>query len=198
MHSGTAAMSDLHLDPRSTALVVIDLQRGVATTHTEPYDASAVVARAAQLTAAFREHGSTVVLVNVDPGPNGERMPHPIADQPRQTRQYPADFPELMPELGTASSDVLVTKYQPNAFYQTDLDHILHERGVQTIVLCGISTNVGVEATARAAYERRYEQLFAEDAMASRNAETHRVSTTLFFPTIGRVRRTDDIIAALA
>ena len=69
-------------------------------------------------------------------------------------------------------------------------------RGIRTIILAGISTNVGVEATARAAHERGYEQVFVEDAMA-RDAELHTVTTGKFLPTIGRVRSTGDVLAAL-
>ncbi|MGH7589870.1 MAG: isochorismatase family protein, partial [Gemmatimonadales bacterium] len=58
-------------------------------------------------------------------------------------------------------------------------------------------TNVGVEDTARAAHERGYEQVFVEDAMAARDTELHTVTTTKFLPTIGRVRSTRDVSAAL-
>jgi len=83
------------------------------------------------------------------------------------------------------------------AFYGTELDLQLRRRGVDTIILCGISTNAGVESTARDAYERGYQQVFVEDAMAARDAEEHRHTVTTLFPRIGRVRSTEDVLAAL-
>ena len=83
------------------------------------------------------------------------------------------------------------------AFYGTDLDLQLRRRGLKTIVLCGIATEFGVESTARDAYERGYEQVFAEDAMTGRSAEGHANSITHIFPRMGRVRSTEEIVAAL-
>ena len=188
----------LQLDPSHTALVVIDLQRGIASTQTVPHAASDVIARSARLATAFRQHRAPVILVNVDPGPDGSLMPRPTADQPRPPMTFPPEWSELVPELGAEASDIRITKHQPNAFYMTKLDDVLRAHNIRTIVLTGISTNIGVEATARAAHERRFDTVFAEDAMAARDAELHQVSTTKFFPTIGRVRSTDAIIAALA
>ena len=62
----------------------------------------------------------------------------------------------------------------------------------------GIATNFGVESTARDAFERGYEQVFAEDAMSSLNAEAHRFTVSVVFPRIGRVRSTNEILQALA
>ena len=189
-------MTDFTLDPRTTALVVIDLQRGIAAGQTVPYAAGDVVAHAGQLVRHFRTRGAPVVLVRVDPGPNGILFPRPITDVQRTMNPGP-DFAEILPEIGPEAGDIVVTKHHPCAFNGTDLEIQLRRRGVQTIVLCGISTNVGVEATARVGFEYGYNLVFAEDAMAARDAELHTSSVSKFFPTIGRVRRTSQIIAAL-
>lgn len=68
---------------------------------------------------------------------------------------------------------------------------------MRTVVLCGISTNVGVESTARDAYERGYDQVFVEDAMAARSAAEHEHTVTRIFPRIGRIRSTAEVLAAL-
>jgi nicotinamidase-related amidase len=190
-------MPDLTLDPRSTALVLIDLQRGITSGNLLPNTAADVVARSAELAAAFRKHGALVVLVHVDPGPNGELFPRPEADNPRPPFNVPPDWSELVPELNRQPSDVVVTKHQPNAFYCTDLDVHLRRRNIRTIVLGGIATNLGVESTARAAFERGYEQVFISDAMTARAEVLHTHTVTHILPTIGRVRTTSEIIAAL-
>ncbi len=71
------------------------------------------------------------------------------------------------------------------------------EGGIATIVLCGISTDIGVESTARCAYEFGYEQVFAEDAMTAMSAEEHQMTIAKIFPRMGRVRKTAEILAAL-
>ncbi len=193
-------MPDLTLDPATTALVLIDLQRGIAAMQTAPHAAGDVIARAAQLARRFRDVGATVVLVRVDPGPRWELFPRVTADVPRPmpTGALPADWTSLVPELGPEPGDVVVTKHQPGAFFGTDLDLQLRRRGIRTIVLGGISTNIGVEATARVAFESGYEQVFVEDAMAAREEDLHTHAVTRFFPTIGRVRSTADVLTALA
>ncbi len=91
----------------------------------------------------------------------------------------------------------VIGKRQWGAFYGTELDLQLRRRGIDTILLAGISTNIGVESTARDAYERGYEQVFVEDAMTARDAGEHAHTVRLIFPRIGRVRSTADVLAAL-
>jgi nicotinamidase-related amidase len=190
-------MSDFSLDARTTALVVIDLQRGIATIPTVPHSNDEVRSRSRELAEAFRARQALVMLVHVDPGPGGILFPRPITDVQRPPLGGSPDFAEIMPEIGPKPGDVVVTKHHPCAFNGTDLDIQLRRRGIQTIVLCGIATNVGVEATARVGFEYGYNLVFADDAMAARDAELHTASVSKFFPTIGRVRRTAQIIAAL-
>jgi nicotinamidase-related amidase len=190
-------MPSLTLDPRSTALVLIDLQQGIVAADTKPHAARDVVERATRLARRFRELHALVVLVHVDPGPNGVLFPRPQADQPRAPMAPNPEFATLVPELGPEPGDVVVLKHQPNAFYATDLEVHLARRGIRTIVLGGISTNLGVESTARSAHERGFEQVFVEDAMAARAPELHEFPVTKTFPTMGRVRSTADVLAAL-
>ena len=191
-------MTDFSLDAKTTALVVIDLQRGIATIPTVPLSNEDVRSRSAELADAFRAKQALVVLVRVDPGPGGILFPRPITDVQRPPLGGSPDFAEILPEMGPKPGDVVVTKHHPCAFNGTDLDIQLRRRGIQTIVLCGISTNVGVEATARIGFEYGYNLVFADDAMSARDPELHTASVSKFFPTIGRVRRSAQIVAALA
>ena len=85
---------------------------------------------------------------------------------------------------------MVILKRQWGAFYGTDLDLQLRRRGLSTIVMCGIATEIGVESTARDAYERGYELVFASDAMTGSTAEGHANSIERIFPRMGRVRTT--------
>jgi nicotinamidase-related amidase len=185
------------LDPATTALVVIDLQKGILARETSPHAAPDVVARSAQLAARCRKVGATVVLVNVAfSGDEKDRLSQP-ADSPNPPGRIPPGYSELDPSLGRAENDLLISKRQWGAFYGTALDLQLRRRGVRTIILCGIATNFGVESTARDAWERNYELVFAEDAMAGLAPGAHEFAIKTIFPRLGRVRRTGDILAAL-
>ncbi|HEY5061640.1 MAG TPA: hydrolase [Gemmatimonadaceae bacterium] len=190
-------MTPLSLDPTHTALVVVDLQRGILSATTAPHTAADVLLHATHLAERFRERGALVVLVRVDPGPKGELFPRPLTDVERPPMTVAPGWSDIAPELGPKSGDVVVTKHQPGAFFATDLDVQLRRRKIDTIVLCGISTNVGVEATARVGFEHGYNLVFASDAVTARDAELHTACVAKFFPTIGRVRTTDEILGAL-
>jgi nicotinamidase-related amidase len=194
-------MASLEIDPKTSALVLIDLQKGIAARTTAPHSSDAVVKNAARIAERFRTLGATVVLVHVDYSPDLRDMLFPEADAPFRTKDSPAlpeNWAEFVPEIGPREGDVIITKRQWGAFYGTDLDLQLRRRGVRTIVLGGIATNMGVESTARDAFERGYELIFVEDAMSSMIAEWHAFSVTQIFPRIGRVRSTDEVLAALA
>lgn len=191
-------MSALLLDPRATAVVVIDIQKGIVGMPGAPHPTPRVVANCARLVDAARRAGAQSVLVHVGGSPDGADRLNPTVDQAWPgAAALPPDWSDLAAELGSHPRDIVILKRQWGAFYGTDLDLQLRRRKLTTIVLCGIATEFGVESTARDAYERGYEQVFAEDAMTGRNADSHANSIARIFPRMGRVRRTDEIIAAL-
>ena len=115
---------------------------------TEPYDAKTVVSNAVMLAKAFRENNMSVFLVHV--AFSKQTALQPVADLVIPSRgDVPADWANIVPELGPAPSDVVIAKRQWGAFYGTDLDLRLRHRGLDTIVLAGIATTYGVESTAR-------------------------------------------------
>lgn len=184
------------LRDEKTALVIIDLQRGIAGRDVAPHKGADVVANAARLVQAFRKARLPIVFVRVSPTP--ETALKPLVDSPVQTPVMQAGWDELVPELGVQSGDIIVTKKNWGAFYGTDLDLHLRRRGVAHIAICGISTNIGVESTARDAFERNYKLLFVEDAMAAMSAEEHEHACSRVFPRMGIIRSTDQVVAALS
>jgi nicotinamidase-related amidase len=185
------------LDPSRTALVLIDLQRGIIAFPAEPRATAEVIANAVRLADVFRAAGAAVVLVHVAIGPDGGDRLRAQVDAPQPMRQLPTDFAEIVAELGPKEGDIVVTKRQWGAFYGTDLDLQLRRRGIITVVLGGIATNYGVESTARDGYERGYQLVLVEDAMSARSASDHAFAFDRIFPRIGRICRTADVIAAL-
>src|ERR1700752_4454947 len=157
-------MAVTKLDPKA-ALVLIDLQKGVVGLPTA-HPMSEIIARAAQLARAFRKHKLPVVLVNV----TGMAPGRTEAGRPKF--EFPDGWNELVPELEKHPDDFLVTKQRVGAFLGTSLDAFLRERGVTQVVLAGVATSAGVEATARSAYDLGYNGAFAVDAITALGRDT--------------------------
>jgi nicotinamidase-related amidase len=187
-------MAELQLDPKKTALVLIDLQNAVVGMNPVPHTAAQVVENSRKLAEAFR--GAPVVYVRVD---LNDFMKLPV-DQPhnRGDEPLPAAASEITPSAGFQPGDILVTKRHWGAFAGTDLEQQLKSRGIDTVVLTGISTNAGVESTARQGTGLGFAFVLVEDACSSQNAEHHRFAFENIFPRLTRVRTTDEVLAALA
>ena len=183
-----------NLDPKTTALVLIDLQKGVVGRPLAPHSGADVVKTAGELAHRFRAAGALVVLVNVAFAPDFKDALRQPADQPfvPPPGGLPADFSELVDGLKRAG-DICITKRQWGAFYGTELDLQLRRRGIQTIVLAGVATNIGVESTARQAWEHGYSLVFAEDATTSMSAEMHAFSMNNILPRLGKISKAADI-----
>lgn len=177
------------LDPK-TALIVIDLQKGI-TAHPGAHPATEIVRNAAVLADTFRRHDLPVVLVNVA-GIAPGRTEQALSQGPRA-----ADWADLVPELNRRPEDHGVTKRTWGAFRNTDLEDYLKGLGVTQVVIAGIATSIGVESTARHAYELGFNVTLAVDAMTDRNAESHTNSVTYIFPRLGETGTTQEIIDLL-
>jgi nicotinamidase-related amidase len=174
----------------ASALVVIDLQKGIVGLPSA-HPLGEIVGRTARLARAFRERGLPVVLVNV-----AGRAPGRTEVQFNFTP--PADWTELVAELDCQPGDYTVTKQQIGAFYGTALEQILRWRGVTQVVLAGVATSSGVEATARSAYDHGYNVTLIVDAMTDLTADAHRHSVETIFPRLGETATTDDVLELLA
>src|SRR3984957_19407330 len=184
----------INLDPRTTALVLIDLQKPIVAMPLSPYSGAEVVSVCTGLAGSFRKAGARVVLVNVAFAKDfGDALQTPV-DEPfsHPPGGLPEDWAELVEGLAQPT-DILVTKHQWGAFYGTDLDVQLRRRGVKTVVIGGIATNMGVESTARQAHEHGYDVVIVEDATAGLSAEMHAFAITTIFPMLARVVKTGDI-----
>jgi nicotinamidase-related amidase len=177
------------LDPK-TALVVIDLQKGIVGYPTV-HAIGEIVQRAATLAAAFRRHSLPVVLVNVTGRAPGR------AEAARPTPTPSPDWADLVPELDARPTDLRVTKERWGAFHGTSLDADLRNLGVTQIVLAGVATSIGVESTARFASEYGYNVALVTDAMTDLDLAAHENSVTRIFPRLGETSTTAEVLAML-
>jgi nicotinamidase-related amidase len=177
------------LDPK-TALVVIDLQRGILA-FPKVHPVEEVVEHASLLAQAFRSHGLPVVLVNVSGAPSGR------TEQARRTGAPAAGWADLVPELNQQPGDHMVTKRQWGAFRNTGLEEYLRNLGVTQVVIGGVSTSIGVESTARHAHECGFNVTLAVDAMTDSDLDAHVNSITRIFPRLGETGTTAQIIDLL-
>jgi nicotinamidase-related amidase len=176
------------LDPKSTALVLIDLQNGILGRQLAPVSAEDLLERGKALARRFRAARAPVVLVNVNPPLDG---PDRRVDEPSALpKVLPSGFADLAPGLA-APGDIKITKSTWGAFFRTDLDAELKSRGIQTIVLGGVATHVGVDTTARQAWELGYELVIARDVATSMGVEPHEATMRHIFPRIARVTDSD-------
>lgn len=175
---------------QKTALIVIDLQKGIVALPTA-HPTDEVIRRASALADAFRRHGLPVVLVNVAGGAPGR------TEQSRSGGQRPAGWADLVPELHQQPQDITVTKRTWGAFMHTDLEQHLKELGVTQVVITGVATSMGVESTARQAYEHGFNVTLAVDAMTDMSPDAHTNSITRIFPRLGETGTTREIIDLL-
>jgi nicotinamidase-related amidase len=90
------------------------------------------------------------------------------------------------------------TKHTPGAFTNTDLEVYLRSSAVTQVVVVGVATSIGVEMTARQAYELGFNVTLATDAMTDLNADAHAYSVTRTFPRVGETGTTQQVIDLLA
>ena len=207
------ALSDAPLDPARTCLLLFDFLEG----HVRKDDATferyrGVLANAEALLHAARAAGAMVAYARADHRPDGGTTARTLRDAdnrlqplaPGDARGHkPALYggtpqAEIVRELAPEPGDFLVPKHRWSAFHGTYLDLALRTRKVDTLVLTGGSTDVGIASTAYAARDLDYNLIVASDACTSPEEDNHRQFMTRIFPRMARVRHTADILALLA
>ena len=189
----------LKLAPRTTALVLIDVQKGTLGLPLAPHEPATVIENSARLASHFSQKGAPVVLVRVDFSKDFGDRPGGVTDIPMvlPPNGLPADWAEFPAALASVRPDVLIAKRQWSAFHGTELDLQLRRRGITHVVVGGLMTNFGVESTARDAWQHNYHAVIAEDASSSLSAELHDFAIRNTLPRVAQVRSTAEIIAGL-
>jgi nicotinamidase-related amidase len=193
-------MSELNIDLSKTALVVIDEQKGIALRDgLVPYSGTSVIEKTQQIAEKLKNTDALIVLVHVKN--YGPEALSPITDAaPLQHGPIPDAFSEFALPIASdaeAKNVIEVAKHNWGAFYGTDLDVQLRRRGIDTIILTGVATSIGVDTTAREAYSRNYNQIIVSDAVTDMTQLGHDASIKVIFPRIAKVRSTQEVLDAL-
>jgi nicotinamidase-related amidase len=179
------------IDPSRGALLVMDYQNGIVGM-VENSDELLAIAR--NLTKTFREHGGTVGYVRVgfadgdlDDVPATSGMAAMITPDRREMMHADAPATQIHESIAPEEGDIVVRKQRVGAFSTTDLDDQLKARGIDTLVLAGISTSGVVLSTVLDAFDRDYRVIVLSDACADPDAEMHSFLLERVFPKRGEV-----------
>jgi ureidoacrylate peracid hydrolase len=199
-----------NLDPRRTALLVVDMQNafmmpGVA--HAYCQHAESIVPNVNRLAQAMRETGATVVWIKTtfgDPSLVTWPVLHDMAGPERTQRRIAAladgsKGQEFWAGLDLRPQDLIVNKNRYSAFIQgsSNVAEVLRSRGIDTLVVTGTVTNVCCESTARDAMMMNFKTIMVTDANAGHTDEEHNASLIAFYLSFGDIMSTDELIACL-
>lgn len=205
-------MSDAPLDPARTCLLLFDFLEG----HIRKDDATfqryrPVLANAEALLHAARTTGAMVAYARADHRADGGTTARTLRDTDNRLKPLAPDDPRanrpalfggtdearIVRELAPEPDDYLVPKHRWSAFHGTYLEVALRARGVDTLVLCGGSTDVGIASTAYAARDLDYNLVIVTDACTSPEEDNHHQFMTRIFPRMARVRNTAQVLRML-
>lgn len=110
-----------------------------------------------------------------------------------------ASSSEVIPELEPQPDDYYIPKFRWSAFFQTSLDLSLRARGLDTLIISGGSTDVGVVSTVFSGRDMDYHMIIVRDACgSSHGAKAHDMLMELIFPRMARIRTTDQVVEMIA
>jgi nicotinamidase-related amidase len=195
----------LTLDPKTSALLIMDFQTAIVedpTVHGDAAEKKALLTRTASLIDAARKTGMRVIYIVVGFRPGyPEASPHNKSFSAiRGTGRFieGSAGTEVHSAVAPEAGDVIVTKHRVSAFFGTDLDMVLRANGIETLLLAGIATSGVVLSTIRHAADADYRLVVVADCCADRDPEVHRVLTQKVFARPATVTTAEAVIAALA
>jgi ureidoacrylate peracid hydrolase len=207
---GEREVSDARLEPERTALLLFDFLEGHVNRDAESRLRFApVVANAARLLAAAREAGVTVAYAIADHRADRATSARTLRDTDNRLRPLRPGDPDsplitggtpearVVRPLEPAAADFIVPKHRWSAFHGTYLDLALRTRRIDTLVLAGGSTDVGIASTAFAARDLDYNLVIVSDACTSPEPDNHEQLMRRVFPRMARVRTTGEVVAML-
>ena len=197
-----------NFDPKSAALIVIDMQNFYIAKDQLSYSeyAEGIVPNINKLAMAMRQFGGKVIWVRNVTNPEAfkgwsahyERMtPERIATRKKELAKDGEGF-KLWKGLDVRKEDPKINKIRYSAFIPgaSNIENILGEHGIDTLIFCGVATNVCVESSARDAMMMNYHTLVVEDACAAGTIAGHEATLNALYLNFGDVQMTEQVLKA--
>ncbi|TDH58400.1 cysteine hydrolase [Dankookia rubra] len=195
------------IDPAKSAMIVVDMQNDFVAQGAplESAAARAMVPKLAEALQACRDYGIKVIYTaHVHRHDGSDLGPHRTNIAGRTVLLDGTPGTEIYPELTPQPGEHIIKKHRYSAFFGTDLDMILRQWGVETVIISGTTTENCCQATARDAMFRNYRVAFLSDATATRdypdlgfgpmpNAEVHRATLVILAASTGHVMSVVDM-----
>ena len=202
------------LIPQRSALLFFDMLNGHVKTDDPATKAryEPVIAAASTLLQGARAHSMMVAYAAANHRADNATSAHTIRDTDGRLNPIPVDQPRkfipivvggtweatVIDELAPTADDYVIPKYRWSAFFQTYLELALRTRNIDTVIIAGGSTDVGVASTAYTARDMDFNLVFVSDASSSPEHDNHDQFMRRIFPRMGRVRTAQQVIAMLA
>jgi nicotinamidase-related amidase len=199
------------LEPhRKPALLISECQRGILDPTLTSLPALAtqaaergILPRIAQLAEAFRPRRLPVLHIHIGHRPDfaGCAVTSPLMGASRKAGKMVAGTPdaEPMPDVMPVDSDIVCSRRSGLAmWYGTDLDAMLRNERVDTLVMVGVSTNVALFGGSLGGVDRGYEVVIAEDCTAGGSVETHEFMIANSLPLLATMTNADAVIESLS
>ena len=201
----SAGDADMRVVPGRTALLIVDMIDEFVRPHWTPYwipDATAQSPRIAAVADAFRAAGAPVIYLAYETGLRGLDFPltetrvpigSAVADYAGEILEEVAIWPELRPKDG----DLVILKHSYSGFHQTPLEGVLRSLGASTVVITGTMTNFCCGATAREAFWRGFDVVFAADCNSTDDERLHEAELATLRRGFAKIATADEIITAI-
>jgi nicotinamidase-related amidase len=203
---------ETRINIKKTALLIIDMQNDVIKATDEPYSnlvkmvrEKGVIRNTARVLEAMRRLKLPVIFIGHVHRKDRADFVSLVSDLILEGKAGPVrevnvegtSGAQIVDELKPMPGEYIIWKRRSNAFYCTDLELVLRARGIDTVVLGGIATDVCVANTARGAQERDIRVIILSDCVAAMMPEDDEYFLKRVFPALGRVRTSDEIISVL-
>ncbi|HEY8174018.1 MAG TPA: isochorismatase family cysteine hydrolase [Dehalococcoidia bacterium] len=185
------------VDPSRTAVVVVDVQRAFTDLLGESLSPplGEVLPNITRFLTGAREVGATVFLVRIIVAPDEHSSNTLIWPESLREQLRPgAAGTEWDPCIAPGAGDIEVVKQRYSSFFGTNLDAMLRERDIETVVNCGLTTNVCVQSTVRDCWQRDYQTITVSDCCSESGEGAHSSALLSIARNFGRVHRSETIL----
>ncbi|MDY3738332.1 MAG: cysteine hydrolase [Peptoniphilaceae bacterium] len=183
----------LNINLKESALVLIDLQKGVTSVDLKPHSSEEIINNVNKLIEKFKKENGFIAFVKSSFVDDKDALPADIKLR-SISKVKGEEFDKFDDRLNIKENDYKIIKRSFSAFFGTDLDFELRRHKIKNVIFAGVSTHVGIDTAARDAYQFNYKVYFLEDAISAPKKKLHDFEIKEILPLFGDVIKTEDIL----